>query len=214
MMVLAVVTPTMTLLYVRHARRTVDAMVTRSLDDVTLTVNLQLSLLRQRGLEASYMLDESNEEWLREIDSLDPMFRTNLKKIVKRAEDFREHALLTDLGAAFSRYDARRDEVVSLLRAGDAAAAKKLHLGDLDALYRETAVLSGRVVDESLRDIETALRRRDREVTRLTTFIVVAVYLAGLFGAGLLWLTLASLFPSLHRLARESRSSPRRPGAR
>lgn len=202
---LAVVGAMAALLYAWNMRRALDALVSKNVAEMISAAELDIALLRQRGLVAAYLIDPGDRRWIEELDHLEPMFRNVLDILDRDIESPEERNLLIAIRRSFMEYDRIRDEVVSLQDAGRLDEARLLYLNDLTRLYRETAALCDDIVAMNRDDIESVFKQGNFEIRRLTYFVAASVALTGAMGGGLLWVLLTQVFGPLRRMASDAR---------
>lgn len=206
--VAAVTASVMSLLYAWHIRRQLDNTISRNIEEMLSVVEVDTSLLRQRGYIAAYLISRGETGWLQELDKIEPLFRRALDRVSAASEDGGERAALARVAEAFGRYDEHRDKVVKLFNDGRFEDAAQLYLRDLNELYYQAAALCDQLVSDGALDIRHDLQH-SRDQLRLFTWLVASgILLTALLGIALLWLLFSRLFSPLRRMAQEVRSLP------
>jgi signal transduction histidine kinase len=183
-----------------------DEMVSANVGDVMTVAELDIAFLKQRGFVASYIMDRGNPTWLRDLDRLEPEFRSVLDRAERTTGTDEDRALLARARDAFERYVAKRREVVSLFDAGRTTEAVQLYLGDLNALTVEAAAACDSIIAVNRRDILTSLDDERRQIGHLTVVMAASGGLVVLLGLALSWMLFSQMFIPLRRMAKEVRS--------
>lgn len=199
------------LLYAWRTTRAVDDMIAENVGDMITAAELDITLLRQRGLLASYMLEEGNKRWLEELDRLEPAFRSSLERAQKALETEGDRKALARVAEMFHGYDAKRDEVAALHERGEVAAARRLYLGELNQLYNETAAACAEVLETHQRSIEAAIGEARVGLRRLTLLVTACAATTVVFGAAIIFLLSSRVFRPLRRMTQELAAFSRSP---
>jgi signal transduction histidine kinase len=209
LVVLAVAGALAAILYGWYMRAILEDIIFKNTNEMLAATELEISLQRQGGLEASYMLDMGNNRWLEEINRLKPAFKSafeNMKaSFNKETESPGERALLEKLGKAFANYDAGRDEFIMLYGKGGENSAKKFYLSKVSGLYNDVAALCEKIVAVNRQDIQRVLDQGNRETRRLTIFVVMIACLTSILAIGFLLLLFKELFSPLKQMAQDVR---------
>jgi len=205
---LAMIGATATLLHAWHMRQALDTILAQNVSEMLVATELELVLQRQRGLVASYLIDEGNPQWLEQLQQVEPQFHLDLQRIDQEIESPGERAILPQVRDTFARYDTARDEVVALYDQGEEAAARALYLNKVNPLYDQTLALCDEIVEINKQDIEKVLQQAQEEIRRLTLLVILSVLLTVGLGIGLLWLLFSRVFLPLRRIAKEVRRFP------
>jgi signal transduction histidine kinase len=215
--VLGTVASGVSLLYAWHMRKALDRSLTENLWEMIATADLDIALLRQKGLVASYLLDRGNGKWLEDLPLHDAEFRVTIDKMLKECTSAAECAMLRDIKGAYDQYDRIRDQVVALYEGGKRNEATDLYLQQIGAQYARVADLSSRHLSYKRADLEKISKRSQDEVWRLTFFVIASAALTATLGGALIWLLLVRLYRPLSQLAMtaervttgDARSTPR-----
>ncbi|HEQ60691.1 MAG TPA: hypothetical protein ENN74_03680 [Firmicutes bacterium] len=205
---LAMVGAAATLLHAWHMRQVLDTLLAQNISEMLFATELELALQRQKGLVASYLMDEGNPRWLEKLRQIEPQFHQDLLRIDQEMDSPRERAILPRIRDAFARYDATRDRVVVLYDQGDEMAARSLYLNEVSRLYDQTVALCDEIVEINKQDIEEVLQQGREQIGRLTLFVIFSVVLTACLGIGLLWLLFTRVFIPLRRIATDVRGFP------
>jgi signal transduction histidine kinase len=146
---------------------------------------LELALLNQKGLVASYFLD-SNPLWLKTLEEKKKDFEVWFKRAREVALTDNEKKILRDIQALYKDYDNQRNRATRLFQTGNPADAKRILLGDMknsiDLLYQKCEDLI--LANEFL--IAEAEASSQGNVIRMTvliwTTIAFTLFLGGLMG--------------------------------
>jgi signal transduction histidine kinase len=158
---------------------------------------MELLFHQRSNLIAAYLLD-GNAAWRKRLDGLQPRFKQWIDTVRRAGQVSPEDAsLLADLQSAWTDFDARQRETLSLSGRGQIAQAKSVLLTQIDGRIAEQIDgLSGKLIDSINRNIRASIARADWRI-RLATWVVVVSGLLSLgLGAWLLWLLFyCVLFP-------------------
>jgi signal transduction histidine kinase len=101
---------------------------------------LELALLNQKGMVASYFLDGSSA-WLKTLEDRKKDFDSWFKKAQDVALTAHEKKILQDVSVLYKTYDRQRNKAIRLYQSGNTAEAKNVLLNDMrttiDALYNK-----------------------------------------------------------------------------
>jgi len=101
---------------------------------------LEIALLNQKGLVASYFLD-GNTLWLKTIEERKKDFDSWFRKAQDVALTDNEKKILQDVSSLYKTYDKQRNKAVKLYRSGNTVEARNMLLNDMrtsiDSLYQK-----------------------------------------------------------------------------
>ncbi|MDD5759290.1 MAG: ATP-binding protein [Desulfobulbaceae bacterium] len=194
--------------YAWQMRKTMATVISKNSMEMMAAAELDIALLKQQHEIVSRVLAGNNQRESPPATNLADATRETLSRFANSTVDPKERALVDKLGSTFSRYDALRDKILTLFRAGDPAKAKALAIDELDALYHESAGASDLLVAMNNKDIREALRQGDEEIQRFQKIIAASIMLTGLLGFLLIWVLFHSVFEPLRQLARELQGFP------
>ncbi|HEY5134026.1 MAG TPA: MCP four helix bundle domain-containing protein, partial [Candidatus Krumholzibacteriaceae bacterium] len=197
----AVVGSSIALVYAWQEKHMMDEMVSANVGDVVAMAELDISLLKQKGYVASYILDKGNKNWTEELDRFEPQLRDRLNRMEASSGDQEDRVLIRKVHDAFDRYTARRHEIVSLYDTGDTGAAVKAYLGELNETYFEAITASDSLLAVNKRQILRSLADERREIRRLTAVMVSTGTVVAVLGFALVWLLFHQIFIPLRRIA-------------
>jgi signal transduction histidine kinase len=98
---------------------------------------MEVSLLGQEGLVASYMLSNGSKKWLDQLDQWRDMFEENLSSMRKGVRSPDEIGMLDEIEADYRQLDKERKEVISLYKEGERDEANNARLEILSARFYE-----------------------------------------------------------------------------
>lgn len=197
----AVVGSSIALVYAWQEKHMMDEMVSANVGDVVAMAELDISLLKQKGYVASYILDKGNKNWTEELDRFEPQLRDRLNRMEASSGDQEDRVLIRKVHDAFDRYTARRHEIVSLYDTGDTGAAVKAYLGELNETYFEAITAGDSLLAVNKRQILRSLADERREIRRLTAVMVSTGAVVAVLGFALVWLLFNQIFIPLRRIA-------------
>ena len=212
---LAVIGSGATLLYAWQTRKEMARLVMGEESGASSALELDLSLLRQRGYAALYMLDQGSRRWIDELRRRQTAFSGWLQQADNAADTAQEHQIVAQIRQAYQQYDDKRSQVVSLFDQGNAEQARKLFLGDQSTFSERVADLCAALLAADRAHARQALAEDRSELDRLSYFVVGDVALTAALGCGLVWFLVAGVFRPLHQMALRARSaSPAADGLR
>lgn len=208
LIIVAVLGASSALFYAWQSKRTVDKLVSKNIGDMMVTMELDVSLLQQQNLIASYLLVGDYDRTRRASDVLEPIFRQRLdtlRSLTDPANTY-EQNILENIRLTYSQYDLRRDQVFELYRQSETTAALQIYLNDLTALYDRVAGYCDRIVVKNRSDIQDALNQDRSKIHGLAEITAGSIALVLLLGTGLVWVLLQGVFRPLQRIRADVRA--------
>jgi signal transduction histidine kinase len=201
--IIAMVTAMVSLGYVWKMRQTMEDSLSQNAMEMLAAAELDISLLKQREIIYLQVLTPEGLKGESENDKLEEIFRTSLERFKKSTNDPDEKVLLNELEAAFNRFDALRDTILSMYRKGnDLVKARELALNDLDTLYHECSKRCDALIASNKRDITRALRQGEGTFRQFKEVVIASIFLIGLLGTGLIWLLFRTVFVPLRQMTK------------
>jgi len=197
---LAVVGITIALITLWNEKADLDRMVSDNVRNMVAASELDIALLRQRGLVASYILSNGEQDWLDDLERFQPMFRQRLDQLEQIADSDTERAILKEIGTAFNQYAAKRDEFVQRFEQGISKQERVRLLDELNARYQAVVQLCDEVVSVDRQGIDANLAAADKGIRRVTMIISASVVLTAILGISLIWLLFRQVFKPLQRI--------------
>jgi len=194
------------LLYAWHMRTALDRSLTENLWKMMATAELDIALQRQKGLVASYLLDRGNRKWLHELPPLEAEFRLTLEKMLEDCRTDPECSMLREIKEAYDKYDSVREQVVTLYEQGSREQGTDLYLEQIGAQYAQVGALSRKLFSYEEVGLENAFKKSNKEVWRLTFFVIASAALTAALGGALIWLLFGRLYRPLRELAMTAES--------
>jgi signal transduction histidine kinase len=170
---------------------------------------LRTSLVMQKGY-VTYYFQDSDPQWLEELEKHNRDFREWLKKAWGLADTPPERETLHEIDAEYVRYAQARSEVLRLYGEGKREDGLRLHSEARGQLFRiiDLCRRYQQVNEQSLEDV----RRRNRErVKAVNQMALIALGAALLLGAVLAYTLTRQVLEPIHRLARGSDGSTASP---
>jgi len=189
--------------YAWQMRKTMAAAISKNAMEMMAAAELDIALLKQQQEIVSRVLAGNEQDEPPPATSLAGASRETLQRFANSTIDPEERTLLEKLGQTFNRYDALRDEILTLFRNGDPARARALAHDTLGPLYHESTEISDALVAMNNRDILDALSQGDKELQRFQKIIAACIVFTGLLGFLLIWVLFRSVFGPLRELTRE-----------
>jgi len=143
---------------------------------------LELALLNQKGMVASYFLDGSSL-WLKTLEDRRKDFDSWFKKAQDVALTDNEKKILQDVSALYKTYDRQRNKAIRLYQSGNTVEAKSVLLNEMrtsiDALYQKCEDLI--LANEAL--IAKAEVTSQGNVVRMTSLIWSTIIITLILGS-------------------------------
>lgn len=194
------------LLTTREMERRMQTMASRYLPGVEVATELQKELLQQRGLVATYMLDDGRLAWINDLDRIKPAFAHSLGEAKRTGRTDEEQKIVTQLADVYGTYDQERERAIALYRAGHRTEARSVLLGDVSRLADQAHELCRLLVAANERSMRAELRKAHARVDALALVLATSVGLATLLSLGVLLLVFRRLLLPVRRLARDARA--------
>lgn len=189
-----------------RAEQHLRATVAEHVPSVRAAEELELALLRQRGLISSHLLDDGNPIWLDRFRKLQPDFQRGIAQIRQTHLSDTEAGRLVDLERTYAELDARRGEVIALYQQGDFEKAKKLLLIEVnDRLYAEAYKLCEQLIEANDRDVEAMTADAMAQIGRITWAVGLCDAVSIGLGGILLWLFLKGVLLPLRGTVADAR---------
>lgn len=143
---------------------------------------LELALLNQKGMVASYFLDGSSL-WLKTLEDRKKDFDSWFKKAQDVALTDNEKKILQDVSVLYKTYDRQRNKAIRLYQSGNTTEAKNILLNDMkniiDSLYQKCEDLI--LANEAL--IARAEITSQGNVVRMTSLIWSTIVVTLILGS-------------------------------
>jgi signal transduction histidine kinase len=191
-------------LYAWREGRRLDRLVSKNVAEISAAADMDAALLRQRVALALLLLGADNEARKRDISAQESAFRAALYRLEASAETPAEAGVLTQLRAAFGRYDLARDGVLSLLQKGERVEASRAFAKDVARAYDAVAALCAQVLAGNRREVASAMVASAAASKRQTYLMLGSTILVLGVGGLLLWTLVGSVFRPLRSMAREA----------
>jgi len=201
--VIAMATSIAALGYAFQIRHVLDDSILLDTREMLNAAELDITLLKQRNYLVLHMLTTSEEEWIEELENLEPISRDILLRFQGNPVSGKVQAIRVSLEQAFGAYDSLRNKVISLYKSGDRAGARNLALNELATLHNACAEICDELVQQKRYDILQVLRMTERESDSFSIVILVSISLTILLGSGLIWMLFNKVFFPLRQMARE-----------
>ena len=166
---------------------------------------LEVALLEQRGLISSYILDNGNPRWIKELQNQKPAFDDCYAAARRTAIVSEEFKILDELLAAYRRYDAKRAEAVRIFQQGDAEGARTMLFRDVLPLHKEADRLSKKFKAKNVHFIDEATVRAIARIRNDTLLVAICVLLTLVAGSILFWQFLQGVVRPVRRMLVEAR---------
>jgi signal transduction histidine kinase len=203
--VLALATSILTTLVARRVSNLFERAVTDNVTSVRAAEELELALLQQSLALRSYVLDDGNRQWLEELRSARNDYHKWWSAAQETAHTAVEQDILLRLERVHRQYNAKQDEAIALLQAGDTARAKDVVLHDGKDLYDQVYALCEDFLAANQRYVDAAMARAQNHVDRLTLGELVGVTLTLGLGSVLVWMFGRGILRPLRRMTADTR---------
>ncbi|HEY2411462.1 MAG TPA: ATP-binding protein [Pirellulaceae bacterium] len=151
---LALIVSAVAIAGLRQTAGTLDQILDDNLPSVVAAGELENSLLEQRGYVTAFIVS-GDEQGLEELNERKAQFRQWLQVAQDVAFTPKEQTLLKELADLADEYDATRQRVIDLIRAGQTDEAKTMMFGKAGELYRQAHALC-----EALNETNQQLMRK------------------------------------------------------
>ena len=168
---------------------------------------LQIALLKQRGVLTYYFLD-GNPEWLTRIEQHSQSFEEWLQKARKSAYTEPMHEIIRQIDSDYRVYDSSRKEVIALYREGNREAGLKQHL-ELRRQFLDLLALCERyrlMHEYAIARVRTESQTQARFIN---AFALAALLVVSIFAALLAYILIKQILAPIRRLALETGPSGR-----
>lgn len=186
--------------YVWHTRGVLDKAISQNVGEMMAAAELEIALLRQKGLLASYLIDKGNPEWLHQLDREEASFRDALHRMGKTTRAQNKQVMLPSILDPYDAYDRFRDQVISLQKQANTGEATELYLNQVNKTYQKVAALVDEIIALNKADIQQVSISAGKRMWHLTFFVVLSASLAALLGLCLLWLVYKKAFSIRSRI--------------
>jgi signal transduction histidine kinase len=205
--VLAVISSTVAMLLAWQVGKTLAETTAENVPSVRAAEELESHLLEQEGLVRSYLLDNGNPAWLKELREREPEFQRWIAQIRDTTHvSEEEHEILLRLEAAYRELAAKREEVITLYQQGHAEKARTIFLSEVsNRLDRNAYDLCEEFIAANDRDVETLTAESEARI-RLVTWLVGGAVAATIALAGvLIWFFYHDVIFPLRGMAADAR---------
>ena len=185
---LAVISSLAAVLSSWHFGRLMERTVGENLPSVRAAEELEIAVLEQRGLVASYLLDHGNQKWISDLRKRETNFAQWIRKAHDTVQTDHERNLLARLEKVYLQYDMAREEVVSLYDAGQVEAATKLLLDDVVHDAEKAYDLCEQFIAANEQFVDSKVTDARRQIRWVSLGVGSCVLLTIGLGAALLWL--------------------------
>ena len=115
-----------------------SAIIDKNVRSVHAANNLEIAMLEQRGLVASYLLDDGNTVWRDQLDARRLEFDRLLAEAKDSAHTFQETEILKQIERTYGNYTNSRQEAIALFDVGQRDQAISVQLRQVPQLYDAT----------------------------------------------------------------------------
>ncbi len=140
MAVLLILVGSLALITTRNVQGVSRAIMKENVSSLKAAEELEIALLNQKGLVASYFLD-GNMLWLKTLEERKKDFYFWFKKAKDVALTDNEKNILQDVSLLYKSYDKQRNKAIRLYQPGNTVEARNVLLNDMktsiDALYEK-----------------------------------------------------------------------------
>ena len=183
--------------------RAMDALLVSLIDknvaSFEAAIELQTSLLKQRGVLTYYFLD-GNPDWLARIAEHSQSFEEWLQKARKSAYTEAMHEIIRQIDSDYRVYDRSREEVIALYREGNREAGLKRHL-ELRRQFLELLALCERYKVMHEYAIARARTESQTQARFINAFALAALPVVAIFAALLAYILIKQILAPIRRLA-------------
>ncbi len=198
---LAVVSSGVALFSARWIGALMQNMVAENVASVRAAEELEVSLLEQRGLVASFILDGGNPAWLDELEGRKPDFSYWLQRAQGTAHTAEEHEILEKMLDVYQEYNTKQDEVIALYHEGKIEQARAVLLEEVNTFYDSTYSFCEDLIAANERYIDSRIAEGRNQIKRVSVIVGVAVIVTIGLGLALLLISFRGVFLPLRRMA-------------
>lgn len=196
-----------TLWHTRAMDSLLVSLIDKNVASFEAAIELQTSLLKQRGVLTYYFLD-GNPDWLARIAEHNQSFEEWLQKARKSAYTEAMHEIIRQIDSDYRVYDKSRKEVIALYQEGKREAGLKRHL-DLRRQFLDLLALCDRY---KLMHEYAIVRARTESQTKarlINTFALAAMPGVALLGVLLAYILIKQILAPIRQLALDTDPSSR-----
>jgi signal transduction histidine kinase len=184
----------------RQTAGTLDQILDDNLPSVVAAGELENSLLEQRGYIAAFIVS-GDEQGIDELNDRKEKFRKWLAVAQKVAFTPKEQSLLKELSDLADEYDAIRQRMIVLIRAGQTEEAKAIMFGKAGDLYRHARSLCEALNETNQQLMREASREALTGVNLISGGVVAAIVMQLVISSVLLTTFYRSVLRPLKQMA-------------
>jgi len=203
---LAVSCSIVALLSARHIAGLMDEAVTKSLPSLRAAEELEIALLEQRGLEISFIIDNGNPKWLKNVQHKKQDFLDALDQARKTSHTADEDRILNRLELVYHDYDEKQAEMIATYKRGASEDAIILFLHEVSSLSSEADRLCQEFIAKNKEYIDSTSTHAQNQINRITLLVGCFVCLSIGLGVALLWMFFQGVFFPLQRIISNARN--------
>ncbi|MCB2182672.1 MAG: MCP four helix bundle domain-containing protein [Desulfobulbaceae bacterium] len=206
--IIAMTTSIVALMFAWKMRHTLDDYVLKDAKEMLYAAELDIALQRQRNYLMLHMLTTNDQQWIKELENLEPVSKDILVHFHQNIEREKESDTHLSLHRAFTRYNSLRNKIIELYKSGNQVGARQLAINDLTTLYTACTEKCDELVQQKKHDIVEALQWSESESQYFSILVGVSIFLTFSLGLGLVWMLFHKIFFPLKKMAREIKDFP------
>jgi signal transduction histidine kinase len=189
-----------TLSYSWYIRGLMEETVFKRFEEIVAVFEADINLLRQKGVIASFLLEDGNPRWLEELEQRKQAFKSDLENFSRVVENQQDLSALTEIKSAFEEYDKAREEVILRYQTGREGFAKELFIKTVTEKYQTVAWLFDDIIATYKANAQNVVYDTKRRILILTFFVIASAVLIAFLGAAFLYLLYTKFYVPLGRM--------------
>jgi signal transduction histidine kinase len=203
--VLAVATSVVAILDARKLGHLMERSTIENVSSLYVVKGLEISLRDENSALCSYLMDNGNRVWLKELQQARKRFDYWMVETRKTAYTTIEIEELDGVAEVYQKYTRRCEEVIKKYDVVGFSPVKAVVLQDLTKLYRQAEGLCDRFADTNQKEVGDDTIRSQEQATRTTWVVTVLASMTMACGALLAWMFSHSVLLPLQRMVADAR---------
>ncbi len=180
-------------------------MMDENVPSVRAANELKISMLGQRGLVASFILDGGNRKWLEQIESSRQAFNQSLVDARASVHTDREKEILERVESASGTYNNARDQAIRFFELGQHDQAAEILVNQTPMLYEQAYRTCDELIAANVAYMNSAANRVQRTSDQLWWFTLLSVCCTIVLAGTLIVLLSGGVYLPLKRMAAEAK---------
>jgi signal transduction histidine kinase len=184
--------------YTQRMEGTLAGIVERNLAAFETAASLETSLVNQKGFVTYYFLD-GDPNWLRQLGEYRQLFRENLEKARRLAQNANQAAAVGRIAEEYATYIESKDRVIALYKAGRRKEGATLHKTVRQQFF-DIITLCDKFKLDHLKQIRQTRADNEATVVRLRIATVTTIFLQMILVIGLGFIFVHQILGPVHRM--------------